>query len=439
MTQELRINSFQMCAPVHNWAGLWRLPGDRAVDYNTLDYWTDMARTAERGLLDALFIADVFGTYDVYGGSPEAALRAGAQTPSMDPVVPVSAMAAVTKHLGFGITANLSYEHPYQFARRFSTLDHLTAGRIGWNIVTGYLESGARGMGRTVQSAHDDRYDIADDFMDAVRKLWELSWEDGAVVRDKETGIFADPSKIHRILHEGPHFRVDGIHLSEPSPQRTPVLFQAGASSRGQIFAAKHAECVFVNGPSQASARRTVDALRTAIQQAGRASDSVKIFLAANLIIADTEAEARELHAEWSRHLDAAGQLALVSGWTGLDLSGLAPDDVVPFAQSNAIRSTLENMTSKAAKAVHIRDLVALSSTGARAPFLYGTASQVADGLLDWAEATGIDGFNLSRLSVPATLESIVDKLVPELQSRGRFKTAYTEGTLRQKLFGAAP
>ncbi len=436
MQKEIRINSFQMCTPVHNWAGLWRLPEDNAIDYNSLSYWTDMAKTAERGLLDAIFIADVFGIYDVYGGSPETALRAGAQIPAMDPTIPISAMAHVTQHLGFGVTANLSYEHPYQFARRFSTLDHLTKGRIGWNIVTGYLKSGALGMGRNDQTEHDARYDMADDFLAACYKLWEQSWEDGAVLRDKERGIFTDPAKVHRIRHDGPYFQVDGIQLSEPSPQRTPVLFQAGASSRGREFAAHHAECVFINGSSQTSATKTVSNLREAARTAGRQPDDLTIFLAVNLIIAPTHAEAHELHAEYSRYLDAAGQLALVSGWTGMDLSQLELDDVVPFSQSNAIRSTLENITVKAPKPVLVRDLAALSPIGSRAPFIVGTPSDVADTLIDWVEKTGIDGFNIVRLSTPATLRSVVDLLVPELQTRGYFKTAYREGTLREKLNG---
>ncbi len=433
MAKELRINSFQMCAPVHNWAGLWRMPGDVAVDYNKLSYWTDMAKTAERGLLDAIFIADVFGVYDVYAGSAEAALRAGTQLPSLDPTIPISAMAHVTQHLGFGVTANLSYEHPYQFARRFSTLDHLTDGRIGWNIVTGYLESGARGMGRDVQTEHDARYDVAEDFMAACYKLWEHSWEDDAVRRDAVSGVFTDPRKVHRVVHDGQYFKVDGIHLSEPSAQRTPLLFQAGASERGRAFAARHAECVFINGPSKSSASKTVQALRHAASQAKREPDELTIFLAANVIVAATSAEARELHAEYSRYIDAVGQLALVSGWTGIDLSGLAPEDVVPFANSNAIRSTAENLTVKAPKPVQVGDLSTLSSTGARAPFIVGTASEVADALSEWADETGVDGFNIPRLSVPATLLSVVDLLVPELQNRGRFKSSYQAGTLREK------
>ena len=164
-------------------------------------------------------------------------------------VVPV--IAAVTKHIGFGVTSNPTYEPPYLFARRASTLDHLTGGRFGWNIVTGYLDSAARGMGLAAQPDHDGRYDVADEYMDVVYKLWEGSWEDDAVVRDRSSGIFTRPEKVHRILHEGAHYRVDAVHLSEPSPQRTPLLFQAGASTKGRDFAARHAECVFLAAPTK--------------------------------------------------------------------------------------------------------------------------------------------------------------------------------------------
>lgn len=181
-------------------------PRDRSAQYRSLRYWTDLARTLERGLFDSLFLADVLGVYDVYGHSPDAALRNGAQIPVNDPAMLISAMAGVTEHLGFGLTATLSYEHPFPFARRMSTLDHLTEGRIGWNIVTGYLNSAAKSTGKQVQTKHDQRYAIADDYMDVVYKLWEESWEQDAVLRDKQRGIFTDPSKVHRIQHDGPFF-----------------------------------------------------------------------------------------------------------------------------------------------------------------------------------------------------------------------------------------
>lgn len=434
-SRELRLNTFQMAAPSHNWAGLWRHPRDTQASYNTLAYWTDLARTAERGFLDGIFIADVFGLYDVFGGNGDAALAAGAQAPSADPVIPISAMAYVTRHIGFGVTANLTYEHPFQFARRFSTLDHMTGGRVGWNIVTGYLDSGARGMGLDVARDHDERYDAAEDFMAAVYKLWEGSWEDGAVARDREAGIFTHPGKVHRVRHDGPYYKVDGRALAEPSPQRTPVLYQAGTSARGRTFAGRHAEAVFLNGQTIPIAAKAVSALRDAAVAAGRAPRDILAFLGATVIVARTSSEARDLKEEYRRWIDTAGQLALVSGWTGVDLSGLGPDDVLEFQRSNAIRSTLENLTIKAQTLPKVRDLADFTPSGARAPIFVGTPSEVADDMLAWAEGADIDGFNLVRTVMPESLDAIVDLLIPELQSRGAFKTAYEDGSLRQKLF----
>src|ERR1700687_4316746 len=250
MNKQIRLNAFAMNCVAHQSPGLWTHPRDRTASYNRLPYWIDLAKALERGRFDLIFLADVLGIYDVYGGSPDAALRHAVQVPVNDPVLLIPAMAQVTEHLGFGVTSTLSYEPPYPFARRMSTLDHLTKGRAGWNIVTGYLNSAAAGMGLTVQPRHEQRYEIAEEYMQVVYQLWEGSWEDGAVLRDRDRRLFADPAKIHRIRHEGRFYRVDAIHLSEPSPQRTPVLYQAGASTSGRSFAAAHAECVFINGPS---------------------------------------------------------------------------------------------------------------------------------------------------------------------------------------------
>jgi FMN-dependent oxidoreductase (nitrilotriacetate monooxygenase family) len=223
MTKEIRLNAFDMNCVGHLSAGLWTHPRDRAYTYKDLSYWIELAKLLERGRFDGIFLADVLGVYDVYSGNADAALRQCAQVPVNDPVLVIPAMATVTEHLGFGVTCTLSFEPPYQFARRMSTLDHLTRGRAGWNIVTGYLDSAARGTGLDAQAAHDLRYDIADEYMEVVYKLWEGSWEDDAVVRDRENGIFAKPEKVHRVHHEGKYYRIDAIHLCEPSPQRTPV------------------------------------------------------------------------------------------------------------------------------------------------------------------------------------------------------------------------
>ena len=434
-SRELRLNTFQMATPSHTWAGLWRHPRDNQIHYNRLEYWVEMARTAERGLLDGIFIADVLGIYDVYGGKADAALAAAAQSPQLDPTLAISAMALVTKHIGFGVTANLSYDHPFSFARRMSTLDHLTDGRLGWNIVTGYLDSGARGMGLQVSRDHDERYEAAEDFMTAVYKLWEGSWEDDAVVRDKSAGVYTRVDKVHPVDHDGPYYRVHARALAEPSVQRTPVLYQAGSSRPGRLFAGRHAEAVFVNGQTPPIAAQAVRAVREAAQSVGRDPGDIVALLGATVIVAPTSAQAHELKAEYQHHLHPAGQLALVSGWTGVDLAAVSLDDPLPFVRGNAIQSTLENLVLRAPEPVRVRDLLEFSPAGARAPVFVGSAVEVADQIESWAQATGVDGFNLVRTVMPESLEAIVDLLIPELQSRGRFKTAYREGSLREKLF----
>ena len=433
--RELRLNAFQMASPGHTWAGLWRHPRDTGSAYNTLDYWVDLARTAERGLFDGVFLADVLGQYDVYGGNADAALARAAQAPNIDPFLVVPAMAQATRHLGFGVTANLTYEHPYPFARRVTSLDHLTSGRVGWNIVTGYLESGARGMGQDQARAHDSRYEAGEDFLEAAYKLWERSWEDGAVLRDRVGGVFTDPAKVHRIRHDGPYYRVDGRHLAEPSPQRTPVLYQAGTSSRGKLFAARHAEAVFLNGPTRPIAANAVRGIREAARAAGRDPQDIRMFLGATVIVAPTRAEALSLRDEYARFLDVEGQLALVSGWTGVDLSALGPDEALAYVKTNAMQSLVETLTQAGERPFTRADFAEFGPRGARAPFIVGSPSEVADELVAWAEATDVDGFNLTRAVAPETLEAFVDLVAPELQSRGAFKTRYREGTLREKLF----
>ena len=300
--KQIRLNAFDMDCVGHIQQGMWRHPRDRSTEYTSLDYWTGLAKTLERGLFDGLFLADVLGVYDVFEGRADAAIRDAVQVPLGDPMLLIPAMAQATANLSFGVTANLSYEPPYIFARRMSTLDHLTKGRIGWNIVTGYLDSAARAMGLDQQVAHDDRYDVADAYMDAVYKLWEGSWAPDAVKRDREAGVFADPTRVRSVSHESTHFRMNGIHLCEPSPQRTPVLYQAGSSGRGRKFAATHAECVFVNGTSKAAVGAIVADIRKEAVAAGRKVDDVLIFVGATIVTGRTDADAQDKLADYQRY-----------------------------------------------------------------------------------------------------------------------------------------
>lgn len=342
----IRFNAFDMNCVAHQSPGLWKHPEDQSWRYKDIRYWTELAQLLERGRFDGLFIADVLGTYDVYGASDEAAIRQGAQIPVNDPMLLVSAMALVTEHLGFGITTGTGFEHPYPFARRMSTLDHLTNGRIGWNVVTGYLPAAARNMGQTDQPAHDARYDHADEYLEVLYKLWEGSWEDDAVVRDREKGIFTDPDKVHHIGHSGAHFSVPGVHLSEPSVQRTPVIYQAGASPRGVRFAAENAEAIFTGAPTKEILRETVSTIRRELELAGRDPYSAKIFNMTTIITGATDEEAHNKHLEYLAYGDPEGALVFMSGWMGIDLAQYGLDEPIGNVDSNAILSAVRAFQS---------------------------------------------------------------------------------------------
>ncbi len=437
----IRLNAFDMNCVGHINHGLWTHPRDRSAEYHTLAYWTDLARLLERGLFDGLFIADIVGVYDVYGGSLDLTLRESIQLPVNDPMLLVSAMAAATRHLGFGITVNLSCEAPYLLARRFSTLDHLSGGRIGWNIVTGYLDSAARATGLTGQIAHDERYARADEYLEVLYQLWEGSWEDGAVRRDRAARVFADPAKVHRITHRGRFYEVDGYHLAEPSPQRTPVLFQAGSSRRGQAFAARHAECVFISSGSREGTRQLVAALRRQAAEAGRDPGALKIFMGVTVVVGRSEAEARDKYADYARHASPGAGLAHFAAGTGVDYAAFALDDEITPADGSkprGIESSLQRATD-GRRGTTVRDLLGQMTLGGRYATIVGDPVQVADALTGWIDDTDIDGFNLTRTVTPESYEDFIDLVVPELQARGRYKRAYADGTLREKLFGAGP
>ncbi|MDO5632742.1 MAG: LLM class flavin-dependent oxidoreductase [Paracoccus sp. (in: a-proteobacteria)] len=430
------LNAFDMSCVGHQAAGTWRHPSSQASRYNDLEYWTNLAQELERGCFDALFIADVVGVYDVYRGSAEAALRDGAQVPVNDPFAAISAMAAVTQHVGFGVTAAVTFEHPYLLARRLSTLDHLTKGRVAWNVVSSYLDSAARNIGMDRQLAHDARYDLAEEYMQVTYKLWEGSWEDGAVQRDREKGVFTDASKVHPIRHEGEYFKVPGFHLCEPSPQRTPVIFQAGASSKGRAFAARHAEAMFIVATSPATARKLTDAIRADVVAAGRAPDSVKIVTLLTVITGPTDAAAEAKFAEYLDYASPEGMLALYGGWTGLDFSSLDPDAPLTAVENDSLRTALESLAADG-QAWTVRDVIRKRSIGGLGPVLVGGPETIADQLEQWVDEGGVDGFNLAYAVTPASTTDFIDFVVPELRRRGRVQTEYTPGTLREKLTGA--
>ncbi|OTG91822.1 LLM class flavin-dependent oxidoreductase [Acinetobacter sp. ANC 3813] len=430
--KQIILNAFDMNCAGHINHGLWTHPRDESHRFNELSYWTDLAKTLEQGLFDGLFIADITGVYDVYQGNIDLTLKESIQLPSHDPSTLVSAMAAVTQNLGFGVTVNLSYESPYQFARRFASLDHLTQGRIGWNIVTGYLDSAERLIGQKGLKDHDLRYEQAVEFLELCYKFWEGSWEDDAVLKDKAQRIFSDPAKVHAIEHQGHFYQSQGVFQVSPSIQRTPVLYQAGASPRGLDFATQHAEGMFIGADKPEKTKQQVDKIRAHAKAHGRDPSSIKLFAGISVVTAETDELAQEKLAEYIRYASPEAGLAHFSSSVGIDLSKYADDEAIPYQKTNSIASV--NSKFKEQK-ITPNDLKAQLKLGGRYPLFVGSGATVAEQLIQLLDETGLDGFNLTRTVAPESHQDFIRWVIPELQQRGRYKTEYSQGSLRNKLF----
>lgn len=433
----LILNAFTMNTATHVSYGSWRNPDTRSVEFDQLDVWVDLVRLLERGTFDSVFFADVVGLYDDYRGGWDTYLREGLQIPNHDPSAIVSALALVTEHLGLVVTSSVLQDHPFSFARKISTLDHVSRGRIGWNIVTSALQNSARNFGLVEREEHDARYDWAEEYADVVYKLWEGSWDDGALVRDRDRGVHADPARVHKINHVGPRYRVEGPHLSFPSPQRTPVLFQAGTSSAGRAFAARHAEGVFINAASPDGARKVITDTRNRAVAAGRRRTDIAFFQGLSFVVGSTEAEARAKAADLDEYLSIDGLIAHRSGGIGIDLGGLDHDTPIGdlAAHVQGTRSTIESLIAAAPPGTNptIADLIRQQQEATR---IVGTPEQIADTLELWQDA-GVDGLNIRYITTPGTFVDFIDHVIPELRRRGLAQHEYRPGTLREKLFGA--
>ena len=433
----LILNAFTMNTATHVSYGSWRNPQTRSIEFDQLDVWVDLVKLLERGKFDSVFFADVVGLYDDYRGGWDTYVREGLQIPNHDPSAIVSALALSTEHLGLVITSSVLQDHPFSFARKISTLDHASKGRIGWNVVTSALQNSARNFGLAEREEHDERYQWAEEYAEVVYKLWEGSWDDGALIRDRERAIHADPDKVHKIHHVGKRYRVEGPHLSSPSPQRTPVIFQAGTSTAGRTFAARHAEGVFINAASPNGAQVVIDDTRDRAVAAGRRRGDIKFFQGLSFVVGSTEAEARARAAELDEYLSVDGLIAHRSGGIGVDLGGLDHHtpigDLAPAVQGT--RSTIEALIAAAPPGTNptIADLVRQQQQSTR---VVGTPEQIADTLEQWQDA-GVDGVNIRYITTPGSFEDFIDHVVPELQDRGLAQTDYAPGTLRDKLFRA--
>src|SRR5690625_4678683 len=436
------LSALDMLVPTHQTSGLWRHPEAQHAQYSDLHFWKKHAVMLEEAGFDTMFFADVSGLYDVYEGTGTTAIRAGMQYPALDPLLLISALAAETSTIGFGVTANVSYLPPYLLARTFATLDHLTNGRIGWNIVTGYQRSALRNLGGEDLLPHDQRYDRADEYMEVVYGLWEASVEPDAIVGDVTSNTYIDPKKVHPIDHSGDWFTVPGPALVTPGPQRTPVLFQAGSSPRGIEFAVKHAEVLFFSGTSPENVRQLVDQVERRMDATGRAREDVQLITSVTIIAAETDEKAHNRYQDYTDYVDQEAALALFAGWTGLDLAQLDPDDVLEDVHIEGNRSALQSFTSMDPnRRWTIADLAAYMSIGGRGPVIIGSGKTVVDELQRWVNEAGVDGFNVDYALRGPDMEAFAQFVTPELRDRGLLEPApisdVAESTLRGRVFGS--
>ena len=435
-TRPLLYNAFAMFTPSHIQHGQWRSPEARNDRFETLDFWQDIARTLERGRFDALFLADVVGTYGPIGGHLDVNAREGLQLPNNDPSILLAALIGATEHIGLAMTSSILQAHPFEFARRVSTLDHLSGGRVAWNIVTSYQENAARNFGLDRLPEHDARYEQAEEYLEVVYKLWEGSWDDDASVRDK-TGAFSDPDGVHRIHHRGRFYSVEGPHLSAPTPQRTPYLFQAGSSPAGRRFASRHAESQFVGGGSVEMTGALIAETRALAVEEGRAADAINFFVALSAVVGSTEEEARRKERELEEFASESAFLLHAN-------MGVRQDDGTPYPPETRLRDIVTNGNKTVLESMirlvpdrdaTVADLARLAAR--RHARVVGTPEQIADHLAELRSA-GVDGINLASWSLPGSYEEWVDHVTPVLQERGLARREYEPGGLRERLTGSA-
>ncbi|MEO8559578.1 MAG: LLM class flavin-dependent oxidoreductase [Rhodospirillales bacterium] len=420
-------------SPSPHTVGQWRLPGSwRSVSSDPMAFWQHIARTTERGCFDMVFLADAYSLHDAYRSTGEDTIRYAVQYPRLDPLPLVPVMAQATRNLGFAATASTTFLPPYWTARHFATLDHLTEGRIGWNVVTSYARSEAANFGIDDIPDHDARYDRAEEYLELCYRLWD-SWEPGAVVADRETGVYADPAKVHRIDFKGKYFRCEGpLHVPR-SPQGRPFIIQAGSSPRGLAFAGKHAEAVFAVRHDPAGMKRQREKLEQAAVAAGRAPDAPKILWGILPVVGETRGQALRKQQAIFDNIEIEAGLAMMSGHFNYDLSKFPIDQPLPkIDAAQGIQGQIAMVVEDLSDKMTLGDVAKKFASGI-APHVVGTASEIADQMEALLDQGGGHGFMLVTHALPGSVDDFVDLVVPELQRRGRFRSRYDNRMLRDR------
>lgn len=429
----MHLIGFYMHSPINHSAMSWADPEDGRLDgMASFDHWKGLARTLERGCFDAAFFADTPGGYDWYRDSLDDYVRYGVCWPSHDPMALMGVMLAETEHLGLALTLSTSGSHPYTTVRRLSTLDYMSGGRVGWNIVSGHLRAEHRALGAE-QLQHDERYDHADEYMDVCYALWN-GIKPGAILADREKGLYADPEKIDVIDFKGDYFRCRGVPPVLPSAQGRPVLFQAGSSGRGQKFALKHADVVFAIQPQASAMTKFVKMLGETAETEGR-KDTPKVTFGIQCVLGGTEEEAKAHQKEMADRIPIDAALNRMSGTMGVDFSRLELDSRLADNTTEASQGMLMALANMAGDGdATVRDAARMFGASTGMPQLVGTPEQVADELETLWRSSGCHGFNITPTTSNRSVEDFVDQVVPLLQKKGIYRTEYTGKTFAENV-----
>jgi FMN-dependent oxidoreductase (nitrilotriacetate monooxygenase family) len=435
-TDKMALVAFMQAGSTSVYAGSWRHP---ATEHHYLDasYYAKIGRQLEEGCFDLMFFDDRLAMPGVYGGSVAEAVHYGARPVKLDLGTVLGVLAQATSRIGLGATYSTTYYAPFHVARTFATLDHLSRGRAAWNVVTSVNDSEAQNFGVDAHLGHDERYDRADEFMDVVAGLWD-TWEDGAILHDRASGQYGDPAKVHELNHVGPYFASRGPLTVPRTPQGRPVIIQAGSSGRGREFASRWAELIFTGDPGIDVARSHYADQKQRIADAGRDPAAVRICPMAYAVVGESEAHAKEREATFLDDLvHPMASLTLLSELMNYDFAQHDLDDPVTdelIASVSGIRGLVQNLRTHIGGTVTLRDLAGHRATLLQGPRFVGTGEQVADQMADWFESGACDGFVLAATHLPGAFEDVVRMVVPELQRRGLFRTAYESSTLRGHL-----
>jgi FMN-dependent oxidoreductase (nitrilotriacetate monooxygenase family) len=434
---QLALVAFMQAGSTSVYAGSWRHP---ATEHGFLDagYYAKLGRTLEQGCFDLMFFDDRLAMPGIYGDSVAEAVRHGARPVKLDLSVVLGVVAASTSKIGLGATYSTTYYAPYHVARTFATLDHLSAGRAAWNVVTSVNDCEAQNFGVAEHLGHDARYDRADEFMRAVVGLWD-TWEDDALILDRESGVFADPDKVHELRHSGEYFKVRGPLTVPRSPQGRPLIIQAGSSGRGRDFASQWAELIFTADPGIEVARSHYIDQKARIEAVGRDPRSVKFCPMIYTVVGESAAHAQEReHVFLEELVHPMASLTLLSEVMNYDFSAHGLDEPITdelIASVSGIRGLAENLRAHlGGDTMTLRDLASYRATLRQAPRFVGTGAEVADQMEEWFHSGACDGFVVAATHLPGAFEDVVRMVVPALQRRGLFRSRYTGSTLREHL-----